>query len=83
MIRVVLDGQGMQRAKSLASEIVRVNKEREIEKYRLERERQSQATRESFESLGRAFRNVQNAYIEGFYKPINNAIKAMGRGYHN
>lgn len=80
---MILDEQGMNRARSLAREIVRVNKEQEVERSRLERERRAQATRESFESLGRAIRNVQNAYIEGFFKPINNAMKAMGRGYHN
>lgn len=73
----------MQLAKSLARDLVRVEREKKIENRRLELARQRQAHRESFESLGRVVRNVQNAYMEGFVKPLNNALKSMRRGYRS
>ena len=78
---MLLDKQGVQRAQSLAQDLVRI--EKEIEWYKAERERRARETRESFESFGRAIRNVQNAYIEGFYKPLNNALKSMRKGYYS
>lgn len=80
---MILDEQGMQRARELASELVRVDKDKQIKRYRAEREKRVRSTRESFESFGRVFRNVQNAYIEGIYKPLNNARKAISRGFHS
>lgn len=78
---MILDEQGMNRAKSLASEIVKVNKEREIAMIRKESMRR--ASNNSFEALGRTIRKAQNAYIEGFIKPINNAMESMRKGFYS
>ena len=80
---MILNEREMQMARELARDLVRVKRKREIEEYRLKRARQAQETREAFESFGRAVRNVQNAYFEGIYKPLSNAMKAMNRGYHS
>ena len=77
----MLNGREMDMAKELAREIVIVEREKEIATKMKERERRRQANQESWESLGRVIRNAQNAYINGFIKPINNAKKAMRKGY--
>lgn len=77
----MLNKREMALAQELAREIVAVERVKEIAEQRAIRERQRQANQEAMESLGRAMRNVQNAYIIGFAKPINNALKAMQKGY--
>ncbi len=77
----MLNKREMAMAQELAREIVAVEKEKEIADQRAMREKQRQANQEAMESLARVIRNVQNAYITGFVKPINNALKAMQKGY--
>lgn len=68
-------------AQELARELTIVEEKKKVAERRAMREWQRRANQEAMESLGRSIRNVRNAYIEGFVKPINNALTAMQKGY--
>lgn len=76
---MILNERELEMAQELARRIVVAEKDKEIATRKAARERQ--ANQEAMESLGRIVRNVQNAYINGFVKPINEAKKAMMKGY--
>ena len=78
---VILNERELEMAQELARRIVAAEKDKEISMRKAARERQRQANQEVMESLGRIIRNVQNAYINGFVKPVNEAKKAMMKGY--
>lgn len=77
---MILNEREMKMAKELASNIVRVERHKEIERIRLQREKQQQEWGESFESLGRAIRNAHDTLYEGVMKPVSMAMVSFKNG---
>lgn len=75
---LILNEREMKMARSLARDLVRVQKEKE-RMYRLE---QRQSLEKSFESLGRAIKIAQDAVIEGYVKPFLRIRESIIRGFN-
>lgn len=71
-----LDNKGMERARLLASEIVRINKEKEAERRKKELESSIQAAKELIGAIGEAFGEV-NKVVRRCINPIVNAFQSI------
>jgi len=75
---MILSEREMQMARSLARDLVRVQREKE-RMYKLE---QRQSLERSFETFGRAVKIAQDAVIEGYVKPILRIRESIMRGFN-
>lgn len=79
---MILNEHETQMARELARELVRVEREQEIERMRLAKIRQQQSLNESMESLGRGIRVVRDSIIEGYVNPILKIRDSIIKGYN-
>ena len=80
---MILNEREMQQARSLARELVRVEREKEAERIRLARLQRQRETQEAFESLGRVMRKVNQALEDGFVKPLARAKRTLVDSFTN
>lgn len=80
---MILNEREMQQARSLARELVRVEREKEVERMRLARLQRQRETQEAFESLGRVTRNVNQVLEDGFIKPLARAQRTFVDSFIN
>ena len=79
---MILNEHETQMTRELARELVRVEREQEIERMRLAKIRQQQSLNESMESLGRGIRVVRDSIIEGYVNPILKIRESIIKGYN-
>lgn len=79
---MILNEHETQMTRELARELVRAEREQEIERMRLAKIRQQQSLNESMESLGRGIRVVRDSIIEGYVNPILKIRESIIKGYN-